>query len=99
MEGEQKRSNKGTLSGETSVRYRYVFEFNNPIKGRKKQEDGTNDIYRIEMFGSSEELFYLLHATISRAMTDPSQLKRSEAVTLTDESVVHWTDRNPNEEE
>lgn len=98
------RDTHGALWGDTPIKYRMVFEFDPPIRANKKAQDPvtgemTNDIRRIELFGSSEMSFYLAEIALSRMLVDPSQMKRMEAVILTEDSRVLWHDRNPNEAE
>ncbi len=97
------RGKDGRLNGETPVKYRMVFELDPPIKGNKKVKDPvtgelTNDIRRLELFGSSEMSFYMMEIILSRN-TKPGQIRRMEAVILTEESKVAWQDRNPGETE
>lgn len=90
------RDDQGVLGGEYPLRYRYVLEFDPPLQTRKVQEDGTKDMHRLEFFGSSEDAFYMLNVAFSR-MLSTGQLKRLEAVILTEDSVATWKDRNPDE--
>ncbi len=90
------RDDQGVLSGSNPLKYRYVLEFDPPLQARKSQADGTKDIPRLELFGDSEDAFYLLNVAFSR-MLESGQLKRLEAVILTEESTAAWQDRNPDE--
>lgn len=98
------RNKYEVLAGETPVRYRFVFEFDPPIKATRKfripgTRQWTNDIKRVELFGDNEIAYYTCLIALSRMLEFPEQLKRAEAVILKDGSKVVWEDRNPNEKE
>ncbi|KKN86845.1 hypothetical protein LCGC14_0264040 [marine sediment metagenome] len=104
-EGRQvERNAYGVLTGENSIKYRFVFEFDPPIHSNKKfrvpgTRQWTNDIKRVELFGNDEIAYHTCLVALSRMLEFPEQLKRAEAVILKDGSKVVWTDRNPNESE
>jgi hypothetical protein len=93
------RTKQGVLEGKSSLEYRYVFEFDPPVHSRKKQPDGTNDLSRLEFFGSGDDVFFMLHIALSRMLEDPQQMKRAEAVKLDGKSHAAWTDKNKDEAE
>ncbi len=91
--GTASRDRGGVLSGETPVKYRVVFELSEAVKLRVGRTD------RVELFTSDPDSFYWLQAVLSRMVPGEAPFTRAEAVILTDESKVVWTDRNPDEKD
>lgn len=90
----------GVLRGVTPVKYRMVFELDPPIKGRKKQDTEDSLYHRLEFFSSDEDLFYLMQGMLSRLAGDQGPgFSSAQAIILTEDSQVLWTDRNADEAE
>ncbi len=94
------KTKQGHIAGGTEIRYRFVFEFSEPVNSYKKipglTEDGTRDLLRMEFFGSDPNMFFFLHAALSRV---GAKMTRAEAVVLEENSMANWTDLNPGEAE
>ncbi len=92
---DRERDSSGNMGGETQMRYRLVFEFEDSLNSHKKGPDGKIAIYRMEFFVEDERSFFFINS----ALTSQIKVTRAEAVILKDETILNWKDRNPGEDE
>lgn len=97
----RERDKDEVLSGEDSVMYRVVLEFDPPRQGEKKDPvTGLREINRVELFTDNVHVLYWLMGALNREAIEngwKSQDVKLATAILLEEGKVTWRDENPKE--